>query len=354
MASFVEMLQNYYATASTMMAPIATPNPVTILFHGNCLDGWFSTYIAYTHFKTICPVKMFPISPSQQNTWPDVSEMRGCHILLLDVSVAADIRNNWITNGVLSIDCIDHHASAVEHWPVNPDGSSNVIDTSRCAALQTWMRYYPQQPIPGWLQQIDRIDRWDNPTFEDRCLRELLSMISHLPVQKKIPEAIQQTEEFLRMYSDPVQYQEIIGMSKQILEKKDAELMAILNKGSEVVITPEHIVGWALPPHWLGATVYIIDNSFNPFDTTEAAHLIFTHMPHINAFVNYRRKGFRDRITKEQKNMYVYSARSRAFDITTGTILRGHPTSAGASLIIGEAPVYPFILNREPVAQMVA
>jgi hypothetical protein len=325
------------------MATNTSATPVTILFHGNCVDGWFATYISYIYLKTFSEVKMFPISPNQRNTWPCNKEISGKNILLVDVSVDITIRNEWIKNGALAIDCIDHHASAISHWPTNPDGSSTVIDIARCASLQAWMRFFPILPVPGWLQQIDRIDRWDNPTVEDRCLREVLNIISHLPVEKKISEAIKQTEDFLRMYSNPIEFQNLMIMGKQILDKKDAELFQSLQSGSIVSITTQHITGWALPNSWLGKNVYIIDNSFNPFDTTEAAHIIFCHMPHIDAFVNYRRKGFRDRITKLEKTMYVYSARSRGFDITNGTILKGHPTSAGASLIMGEVPTYPFV-----------
>ena len=221
---------------------------VTILFHGNCLDGWFATYISYIYLKTFGEVKMFPISPNQRNTWPKDSELSGTSILLVDVSVDENVRNEWMSKGAINVNCIDHHASAIAHWPVNADGSSTVIDITRCAALQAWCRFFPILPIPGWLQQIDRIDRWDNPTVEDRSLREVLNLISHLPVEKKIPDAIRQTEDFLKMYANPVEFQQLLLMGKQILDKKDAELFEQLQKGGLVTITPQHIIGWALPP----------------------------------------------------------------------------------------------------------
>jgi hypothetical protein len=89
----------------------------TILFHGNCIDGWFSAYIAYSVLKNQGIVNMFPIAPGQPNTWPKTVQMAGTHILLLDVSVAENYRTAWITSGALSVSCIDHHASAIEHWP---------------------------------------------------------------------------------------------------------------------------------------------------------------------------------------------------------------------------------------------
>ncbi len=332
---------------------MASSTPVTILFHGNCPDGWFATFIAYSYLKPIVgDIKMYPVSANQPKSHPRIHEMKGRNVLLLDISVDERIRRGWLKNGVLGIQCIDHHASSVEHWPIGPNGVSTVIDTSRCAAYQTWMRFFPMLPIPVWLEQLDRIDRWQNPSYEDRCVREVLSLIAHLPVEKKLQDAIVKTEEFINMYNNPEYFQQLMHGGKQILDKKDGELLVQLQKGQIVNLVSGDLVEWNLPSHWLGLTVFIIDNSFIPFDTTEAAHIVFHYMPNVNVFVNYRRKGFRDRDTHQEKSMIVYSARSRGFDVTAGTLFRGHPSAAGASLVFGEAPLFPFI-RQEPGAQMV-
>jgi hypothetical protein len=315
---------------------------VTILFHGNCIDGWFSTYIAYSVLKDKGTVNMFPISPSQTNTWPKSSEMKGTHILLLDVSVAESHRKEWMSAGALSINCIDHHASAIEHWPSN----ACPINTLSCAAIQTWQSFYPGVALPFWLHHIDRIDRWDNPTYEDRCVREVLNEIAHKPVQKKIPEAIALTELFLANMTTEYGIISVVNQGKQILDKKDAELLCILAKGSFHTFTQEYITGWNLPNTWLGANVFIIDNTNITLDTTEAAHLVFQHYPQVNIFINYRKKILYGRgADAVEKTIYMYSARSRGFNLTEGTVLKGHPTSAGASLIKGEVPILPFLLT---------
>jgi hypothetical protein len=96
----------------------------------------------------------------------------------------------------------------------------------------------------------------------------------------------------------------------------------------------------------LGANVFIIDNTNITLDTTEAAHLVFQHYPQVNVFVNYRRKILYGKgANAVEKTMYIYSARSRGFDLTSGDIpLKGHKTAAGAALIKGEAPMLPFLL----------
>ena len=308
----------------------------TVLFHGNCIDGWFSAYIANSSLKNTGVVTMYPISPSQTNTWPKVADMAGTHILLVDVSVIEEHRVAWLAGGVFSINCIDHHASAIEHWPT----VDNPINTTMCAALQTWQRFYPGVEVPFWLHHIDRIDRWDNPSYEDRCIREVLNEIAHKPVQKKQAEAFTLTEIFLANMTTSLGVMSVLAQGKQILDKKDTTLIGILTKGTFHNLTQEYIAGWNLPDTWLGANVFIIDNTYNTLDTTEAAHIIFEWCPHVNVFINYRKK-----ILHGEKTMYIYSARSRGFNLTNGTILKGHPTAAGATLIKGEAPLLPFLLS---------
>lgn len=318
----------------------------TILYHGNCIDGWFSAYIAHSSLKNQGTVTMYPISPSQTNTWPKMADMKGTNIILLDISVAEVHRNTWMAGGALSINCIDHHASAIEHWPVG----ACPINIESCAAIQTWQQFYPEVEIPFWLHHIDRIDRWDNPTYEDRCVREVLNEIAHKPVQKKQAEAFTMTELFLTNMSNPIGIMMVLAQGKQILDAKDASLMNILSAGQFHTFTQEYITGWALPQSWLGANVFIIDNTNITLDTTEAAHIVFHNYPQTNVFINYRKKVLYGKAIGGapplDKTMYVYSARSRGFDLTAGqSILKGHPLSAGATLIKGESPILPFLLT---------
>ena len=321
---------------------IMSSSNYTILFHGNCIDGWFSAYIACSALTPQASnIKMYPISPSQTNTWPSIAEMAGTHILLLDVSVAASYRTSWTLGGALSINCIDHHASAVEHWPVG----ASPINTASCAAIQTWKCFYPSMEPPFWLHHIDRIDRWDNPTYEDRCVREVLNEIAHKPVQGRQDEAFAMTEAFLMNMTNRETVAMVINQGKQILDKKDMVLAGILGNGRIHTLNHEYITAWNLPVSWLGANVFIIDNSSVSLDTTEAAHIVFQTHSGVDIFINYRKKIMYGKgPTGVDKTMYVYSARSRGFNLTEGTILRGHPTSAGASLIKEEVPMLPFLV----------
>lgn len=304
----------------------------TILFHGNCIDGWFSAYIAYKALQSQ-DIKMYPISPSKPDTWP--TQMAGNHILLLDISVAKEYRDQWILDGALSVECIDHHATSISHWPAN----NCPIHTESCAALQTWKHFYPEKDIPFWLMSIDRIDRWDNPTQQDRFIREYLSIIAHKPVRGNFDEAFRMTDEFLAQADTGLEM--VLQTGEKLLQTKDAELMKILDKGTIHIFNQEYISGWNLPFSWLGENVFIIDNTGITLDSTEASYLVFSKKPFVSVFINYRRRY--DKMTG--KMVYTYSARSRGLDITQGTILKGHPNSAGATLSIGDVPVLPFLLT---------
>jgi hypothetical protein len=339
-----------YVSASEPMQPMQQPMqpmqpmqpPVqayTIIFHGNCIDGWMSTYIAHSVLQRMGPVKMFAVSPNQKQTWPTPEEVTGTHVLLLDISFPSHVRKAWFQGGVRSIDCIDHHESAMEHWAP----TKCPIDTSKCAAYLTWQRFYPQLAIPAWLELVDRIDRWDNVTYEDRCMREILNIIAHKPVEGNYEEAFEMTLRFLVQIEEEEGFLAILKEGETILEKKDNVLMEILNKGSVHLFTEEYIKNWQLPNHWLNTYVYLLDTTNVTLDTTEAAHIVFEHDSNVKVFINYRKKCIMG--PKGQQELYVYSARSKDFDLTLDNpYLRGHKFSAGASLFKNKVPVLPFVL----------
>jgi hypothetical protein len=313
-------------------------NVYSIVFHGNCIDGWLSAYIARTALINNGMVNMYAISPNQKSTWPALPLLAKTHILLLDVSVPKNTRDEWFAAGAYSIYCIDHHESAKAHWKPR----ECPINTAYCAALQTWIYFYPQLAIPDWLSLVDRIDRWDNPTYEDRCIREVLNQIAHLPVKKAFDDAINLTDVFIHNYNLPGGKEAAIAQGKIILDQKDLSLLGLLNRGTFLQFNQDLIQMWALPQTWLGANAFIINTTDIVLDSTEAAHLVFTHYPATQIFINYRSKSVH--VGGVSKTMYVYSARSRAFNLTEGTILKGHHTAAGASLIKEDAPVLPFII----------
>ena len=317
-----------------------------IIFHGNCIDGWFSAYFAHyaLTLQGITNIKMYPAAPTGAGL-PSLKDMANAHILLVDISFDAATRETW--KGALSIQCIDHHATAIEQWPAD----ACPIHTEHCAALQAFHYFFHGMKAPEWLHSIDRVDRWVDVTYEDRCLREFLHELARLPVQHRLAEAIHKTNRFIyNMTNEPDTYSWYLEQGEKYLHKKDSHLWSIIeSKGNTVTIEEKHVEAWHIPSSWLGRNLFLMNTTDIVLDTTEASHLVFTKYADVSIFINYRNKVF---YTKGQnstmKSMVVYSARSsvpHGINLTEGTIFNGHPASAGASLVHGEAAFFPFLIE---------
>jgi hypothetical protein len=309
----------------------------SIVTHGNCPDGLLAAFIGHSALKGKGPVQIFAISPNQPRTWPTGQEMSGTHILMVDISVPEEYRKKWLAAGALSIMCIDHHASSMEHW----SPSECPINVESCAALQVYKFFFPTLPIPGWLAAVDRIDRWDNPTEEDRCMREVLSYIAHKPVSGALEEAMMLTQKFIQDMENPEAVAAYLAQGKQVLHQKDEYLKQLMfSRGRMISITPELAKAWQLPANWVYLNIFVVDNTGISMDTTEAAHLFFSVQKDAPVFINYRKQSYPGKPFPQ----YTFSARSRDFNVTQGTILKGHPFSAGASIIAKPNVSLPFVL----------
>jgi hypothetical protein len=318
----------------------------TVLFHGNCVDGLCCAAIAAYYLQAHCnPTMTFhAVCPSQPHTWPTAEAMAGTHILMLDVSAPADTRAAWLNAGAHCVNCVDHHETSKEHW-VGVDCCP--IDTDHCAAMMTHRLFYAEEETPAWLHAIDRIDRWDHPTFEDRCFREIMAGMAKLPVQGRTMEALVAFQGFMRDVEDPERLAGMLAAGRQSLEKKDSELFALLTAHGHIVdLTAELCAAWGLGPNWVGQRMALMNNTNFVVDTTEAAHLCFEYHPaKPTLFVNYRHRVVTRPVRKE---MIVYYGRAKAdsgFNLMEGSILRGHPTAAGATVFLGQPDtVLPFLL----------
>lgn len=311
----------------------------SLVYRGNAIDGWISTFIAYTALRSQGEVAFYPIYANQPINDKQLEAWKGSHVLLLDLSVDLKEREKMTRAGILSVECRDHHATSIPHWPAD----SGVIDTSICTAMAVWNHWYSHQEKPFWLHAVDRISRWDHPTVEDRSLREVLTVVSRLPPQ----DALGPTEAFMTWAGQPLgpEFSSLMNQGYSQLAMKDHELIQCLTAhGRFHEIQESDLASWGLSPDWLGTHCFILDNSDFIIDTNEAAWLTFLHNPHINVFINYRKKVRRDPKNDKLKMNYLYSARARPpFDLTAGDFFQGNSTSAGAMVPIVNGAVYPFL-----------
>jgi hypothetical protein len=288
---------------------------------------------------------MFPIGPSMQHTYPSIDKVNGTHMWLLDVSFPEETRNAFIRKGVQSISCIDHHESSIKHW----DAKENPINIESCAALQTFKYFFPTKEVPQWLYMIDRIDRWDNISEDDLCIREILQRIANKTAYKSYESKSYQASGFQQTYNFIHDFEELglemlVKKVKGEYELKCQQLKKLVKSGSIVKIEPIHLIQWELSDRWLDTTVFIMDTTNVILDSSLASYIAFKEYPEAQVFINYRIKSYMSVL------QVTYSARSsskfeEAFNLITppDSIFKGHATAAGAN--VNFSPLSPFILD---------
>jgi hypothetical protein len=322
---------------------------ISLVFHGNCIDGWFSAYVAYMHFKNLnneYNINFYPISPNLSFTWPSSDTLRNTNVVITDVMVPDTTFTLW-KSIALSILCIDHHATSKSLCEAN--SHICIHDTSACATLLTWHHFFQGYPVPDWIYQIDRIDRWDGVTDDDRVMREVLHPIALLPVNGMIDEAINESahyviaaSEWARTYA-PSYMVLLKEKGEKSLRVKEAHLTEILKSGSVITVSADNATAWGLHDDWVGKTGFIINTTGVTLDSTEAGFMALNTYTDAEFFINYRLKTYVRRDGFVEKT-YIYSARARdGFDLTKGSILAGHPCAAGASRMMGEGLI-PFVM----------
>ena len=319
------------ATAATATASTATataPTKYSLVYRGNAIDGWISAFIAYTAVKGQGQgsVQFYAIPSGREVTSKQVASWAGSHVLFLDLSFSAESEKKILEGSALSVETIDYRTK----------------EATMCSARLAWHKWYAHLAVPFWLSAVDRISRWDQPTFEDRCMREVLANVAHMPPK----DALTATDALMTWMTQPLctEFQSLMTQGHAKLEKKDEQLMATLGQlGTVYDIREEDTVTWGLTPEWAGLRVFLLENSDLVIDTNEAAFIVFGHFADVSAFINYRKKVRRDPKTGTLSLAYLYSARSHGFDLTTGDFFKGQKQSAGAQHLIHLQEAVPFV-----------
>lgn len=311
---------------------------LNILYHGNCIDGWFSAYIIYSALKDKYEdVHFMPISPNQPRTWPKLHDILQRDIILTDVMVDKEALEDWsaVANSVF---CIDHHETTKDTMC----SMSNALhDTSCCATMLAWKKYYPEKEVPKWVEQINRIDMWTDITDDDRAMREILNPLAH-----QCDCYLIQTEFLIENFDNEEHHKSIMRIGHEQLREKDEGLKLLFRakNGRVMKLTEEKCEQWGLSTEWVGKKGYIIDTTNVVIDSTEAGYVALQENPEADFFCNYRRKEFIRKDTQKKEVAYVYSVRAQpGMDVTIDGVFAGHKTSAGANIVKGTRKL-PFVM----------
>lgn len=143
-------------------------NPVTIIYHADCIDGFGSAYAAWCAFgdqANYCPMH-------HGETWDD-AKISGADVYILDFSFAPE-KLDTIAALAHSVTQLDHHLSAQQAWVGKLQATDNGYETYECSERRlkvsfnlnisgahfAWDYFHPSKPLPLLLQHIEDQDIW--------------------------------------------------------------------------------------------------------------------------------------------------------------------------------------------------
>lgn len=128
----------------------------TLLYHGDCVDGFTCAFVCYYYMKTQNKKKRVTFIPCQhQKPPPNVS---GKNVLICDFSYKYDVLKNMLNNAN-KLAILDHHASAEKDLK-NINHSHKMFDKSHSGAYITWAYFFGEENVPLFVRYVEDNDIW--------------------------------------------------------------------------------------------------------------------------------------------------------------------------------------------------
>lgn len=151
--------------------PTQEPNAknVTVIYHGNCRDGFGAAYAAWKRFgdaATYLPARAGD---------PPPEGLAGRDVYILDYSYNAPTLQQLHAD-TNSLVVIDHHQSAEEAVTAYKE---NVFDLNHSGAVLAWQYFHPETPVPKLLRYVEDHDLWKLALPHTRAVGAALSEYPH-------------------------------------------------------------------------------------------------------------------------------------------------------------------------------
>jgi oligoribonuclease NrnB/cAMP/cGMP phosphodiesterase (DHH superfamily) len=133
------------------------PNEIdTVLYHGDCIDGYTCAFACYYYMKTMNKKKRINFLPCQhQKPPPNVS---GKNVLICDFSYKYNTLKDMMKTAN-KICILDHHVSAEKDLKNIPD-ENKVFDKTHSAAYIVWAYFFGEETVPLFVRYIEDNDIW--------------------------------------------------------------------------------------------------------------------------------------------------------------------------------------------------
>ena len=128
----------------------------TVLYHGNCNDGFGSAFACYYYMKNKFPHKAISYHPCYHNQCPP--DVNGKNVLICDISFSYDTMINMIKKSN-KLCILDHHKTAQEDLKNIPD-ANKIFEMKHSGAYITWAYFFGESDVPKLIRYIEDNDIW--------------------------------------------------------------------------------------------------------------------------------------------------------------------------------------------------
>lgn len=168
-------------------------NKTYIIYHQvkpgvNCPDGLAGAWVVHQYLRDTAgvPPEHIDILGWVYQTPPPDFFLPNDHVIVVDFSFPSHVIQEWIDKGI-TFEVLDHHKTAEEELRqffvgslksvVEAKGSKVLFDMNQCGATLAWKHFFPDKPMPVFLEFVRDRDLWRYEFPETRSVHEAMAAI---------------------------------------------------------------------------------------------------------------------------------------------------------------------------------
>lgn len=220
---------------------------ILVLYHGNCIDGFTSAWVAQTYFQkqgdTVFIMPAYYTVESTSNVLEHIAGRKYTKIFIVDFSYKIHVleelsKEAHEANPRVSITLLDHHKTAYEEYNLSPEhlpAHTNIydvhiiLDNNKSGALLTWdYLYMGMTPAPWLVKYVSDYDLWKFDYGDDtRYVNMVVKRLRHHQTAWSLIH---------RQLEDTQRRKDILFQGKALLDAHDRYCRSIANESYPVEV----------------------------------------------------------------------------------------------------------------------